>query len=46
MADIIIQRYEATGRKVPMLSLKRMASEELLREQFNAVGTPYMTNIE
>ena len=38
MADIFIKRYEATGRTVPMLSWKRLASEELLREQFKAVG--------
>ena len=38
MADIFIKRYEATGRTVPMLSWKRLASEELLREQFEAVG--------
>ncbi len=38
MADIFIKRYEATGREVPALSWKRLASEELLREQFEAVG--------
>ncbi|MCK4706084.1 MAG: methyltransferase type 11, partial [Gammaproteobacteria bacterium] len=42
MADIFIQRYETTGRQVPALSWKRLASEELLREQFNAVG---ITNV-
>ncbi|MCK4705232.1 MAG: methyltransferase domain-containing protein [Gammaproteobacteria bacterium] len=46
MAEIFLQRFESTGRQVPPLSWKRLATEELLREQFNAVGTPYMTNIE
>ena len=38
MADIFIKRYESTGREVPPLSWKRLATEELIREQFNAVG--------
>ena len=38
MSEIFIERYEATGREVPALSWKRLASEELLREQFEAVG--------
>lgn len=42
MADIFIHRYEATGRTVPALSWKRLASEELIREQFKAVG---ITNV-
>lgn len=42
MADIFIQRFENTGKQVPPLSWKRLASEELLREQFNAVG---ITNV-
>ena len=42
MSDIFIERYEATGREVPALSWKRLASEELLRQQFEAVG---ITNV-
>jgi ubiquinone/menaquinone biosynthesis C-methylase UbiE len=38
MADIFINRFESTGREVPPLSWKRLATEELIREQFNAVG--------
>ncbi|NOQ69845.1 MAG: methyltransferase domain-containing protein [Gammaproteobacteria bacterium] len=38
MADIFISNYEATGRVVPPLSWKRLATEELIQEQFNAVG--------
>ncbi len=38
MSDIFIKRYEATGRVVPPLSWKRLATEELINEQFNAVG--------
>ena len=38
MADIFIKRYESTGREVPPLSWKRLATEELIKEQFNAVG--------
>ena len=38
MADIFIKCYESTGREVPPLSWKRLATEELIKEQFNAVG--------
>ena len=38
MADIFIKRYESTGREVPPLSWKRLATEDLIKEQFNAVG--------
>ena len=38
MADIFIKRFESTGRVVPPLSWQRLATEELIREQFNAVG--------
>jgi ubiquinone/menaquinone biosynthesis C-methylase UbiE len=35
-ADIFIKHFEATGRTVPPLSWKRLATEELIREQFDA----------
>ena len=38
MADLFIKRYEATGRVVPPLSWKRLATEELIRELFGAVN--------
>lgn len=38
MADIFIKQYEATGREVPSLSWKRLATEDLIREQFQHVG--------
>ena len=38
MADIFIKCYESTGREVPPLSWKRLATEELIKEQFNTVG--------
>lgn len=38
MADIFIQDFEATGREVPPLSWKRLATEDLIEQQFNAVG--------
>jgi len=38
MADVFMKRYEATGREVPSLSWKRLATEELIKEQFNEVG--------
>jgi ubiquinone/menaquinone biosynthesis C-methylase UbiE len=38
MADIFIRHYEATGREVPPLSWKRLATRELIEEQFNAVN--------
>lgn len=37
-SDIFIEDYEATGRDVPKLSWKRLATEELIREQFAEVG--------
>ena len=37
MSDIFIKNYEETGREVPPLSWKRLATEELIREQFSAV---------
>ena len=37
MADIFIKRFESTGREVPPLSWRRLATEELIKEQFNAV---------
>jgi len=38
MADIFIKNYEATGREVPPLSWRRLATEELIKEQYNAVN--------
>lgn len=38
MADIFIKRYESFGREVPPLSWRRLATNELIEEQFNAVG--------
>jgi ubiquinone/menaquinone biosynthesis C-methylase UbiE len=38
MADIFINRFESTGRTVPPLSWKRLATEELIKEHFNAAG--------
>ena len=38
MADIFLKRFESTGREVPPLSWKRLATEELIKEQFNAVN--------
>ncbi len=38
MADIFIKRFESTGREAPPLSWKRLATEELIREQFKAVN--------
>ena len=43
MVDIFISNYEATGRAVPPLSWKRLATEELIQEQFNAVGINKVT---
>jgi ubiquinone/menaquinone biosynthesis C-methylase UbiE len=37
-ADIFISQYEATGREVPPLSWKRLATEELIKQQYHAVG--------
>ena len=42
MADIFIERYASTGREVPPLSWKRLATQELIMEQFNAVN---ITNV-
>ena len=42
-ADIFIEHFEATGREVPPLSWKRLCSEDLLREQFAAVGITEVT---
>jgi len=42
MADIFIRRYESTGREVPPLSWKRLATHELIKEHFNAVN---ITNV-
>ncbi|MCG6937917.1 MAG: class I SAM-dependent methyltransferase [Gammaproteobacteria bacterium] len=38
MADIFVNRFESTGRTVPPLSWKRLATEELIKQHFNAVG--------
>ncbi len=38
MADIFLQRFEATGRTVPPLSWKRLATAALITEVFNAAG--------
>jgi len=38
MADMFIQSYESLGREIPPLSWKRLATEELIREQFRAVN--------
>ena len=38
MADIFIKHYEDTGRSVPPLSWKRLATFDLIREQYAAVG--------
>ncbi len=38
MADIFLKHYESTGREVPPLSWKRLATPELIEEQFNAVS--------
>jgi ubiquinone/menaquinone biosynthesis C-methylase UbiE len=37
-ADLFINQYEATGREVPPLSWKRLATVELIKEQFHAIG--------
>jgi len=42
MSDIFIKRYESTGREVPPLSWKRLATREIIKEQFNAVN---ITNV-
>ena len=43
MADIFIKRFESTGRVVPPLSWRRLATEELIKEQYNAVGITNVT---
>ncbi len=42
MSEIFLKHYEETGKEVQPLSWKRLSTEELLTEQFNAVG---ITNI-
>ena len=43
MADIFLKRFESTGREVPPLSWKRLATKELITEQFNAVNITNVT---
>ena len=43
MADIFIKQFESTGREVPPLSWRRLATEDLIKEQFNAVN---ITNVD
>ena len=38
MAEIFINRFESTGRVVPPLLWRRVATEELIKEQFIVVG--------
>jgi len=38
MADVFMKRYETTGREIPSLSWKRLATEKLLQRQFNAAN--------
>lgn len=38
MSDIFIKNYEATGREIPPLSWKRLATHEQIEEQFNTAG--------
>jgi ubiquinone/menaquinone biosynthesis C-methylase UbiE len=42
MAEIFVENYKATGRDMPPPSWKRLATEELIREQFKAVS---ITNV-
>jgi ubiquinone/menaquinone biosynthesis C-methylase UbiE len=42
MADIFVKRYESTGREVPPLSWKRLATHELIEELFK---TANITNV-
>jgi len=42
-SDIFIKHFEATGRTAPPLAWKRLATEELITEQFKAVG---ITDVE
>lgn len=43
MADLFIRRYESCGREVPPLSWQRLASNELIEEQFRAAGISDVT---
>jgi trans-aconitate methyltransferase len=43
MSDIFLKHYQEAGKEIPPLSWKRLATKELLAEQFNAVG---ITNID
>ena len=38
MSDIFVKNYEATGRTVPPLSWKRLATRELIEEQYHVAG--------
>jgi ubiquinone/menaquinone biosynthesis C-methylase UbiE len=38
MADIFVERYESTGREVPPLSWKRLATRELIEELFKTAN--------
>ena len=38
MADIFLKHYQEAGKELPALSWKRLATKELLAEQFNSVG--------
>jgi ubiquinone/menaquinone biosynthesis C-methylase UbiE len=42
MADIFVKRYESTGREVPPLSWRRLATHELIEELFK---TANITNV-
>jgi len=35
MSDMFVERYESTGREMPPLSWKQLATKELITEQFN-----------
>ncbi len=43
MADLFVKRFESMGREVPPLSWKRLATNELLEELFNAAGITKVT---
>lgn len=43
MSEIFLKHYQEAGKEAPPLSWKRLATKELLIEQFNAVG---INNIE
>lgn len=38
MAEVFIKRYESYGKEVPPLSWRRLATPDLIEEQFKAVG--------